>query len=134
LMVSCIKKLLPKAQILDPKIPTPSLQIRNNIFVDLRLKIDNKEIIVEYNGAQHYQPITFGNTSISESKINFTEQVQRDQWLRNHCIKKNIILIEINGMLIKNGNIKLYLINELLKLGLLNKSQTAELAKNFKLN
>lgn len=58
-----------------------------NIYVDF--KINN--IIIEYNGKQHYEYTSF----FHKSKLDFLKQQYRDQKLRNYCKNNGIKLIEI---------------------------------------
>jgi len=58
-------------------------------------------LIIEYNGIQHYQPTYFGKNDIDNNinniNINFERQKDRDQKLRNYCLNNNINLFEIDG-------------------------------------
>ena len=121
MMISFIKKLLPKAKALNPRIATPDLLVRDNIFVDYYLEVENRKIILEYNGHQHYHPVVFGG-QLNEARQKYVEQAKRDQWLRIYCKKNNILLIEVDGRLVRGSNIKVYLIN------VLNREKIANLA------
>ncbi len=116
-MVTAIKKLLPDLIVLNPKIKTPTLSVRDNIFVDYHIMLNGKELMFEYNGPHHYQPYSYSNETLVESTHNFKEQVKRDNWLREYCRLNKIILIEIDGRLISGDNVKLYLLQEFIKLG-----------------
>lgn len=118
-MISAIKRLLLGARVLDNRISTPTLEVRDYILVDFRIRYLNKEIIFEYNGIHHYAPFSYHNTSLQESNQKFKEQKLRDQWLREYCRKKNIILIELDGRFIQGDNIKIYLTMLFKKLGLI---------------
>ncbi len=59
--------------------------------------ISSKNIIIEYNGAQHYYPVRFGNMSIDIASLNFEKQKIRDEQMRQYCAKNNINLLEIDG-------------------------------------
>lgn len=52
-------------------------------------------LIIEYNGAQHYRPIRFGNMSSETMKENFNKQKRRDKALRKFCQKNSYRLLEI---------------------------------------
>lgn len=77
-------KIIPQYSIKSP------INIRKSgrIFVDFYLPDYN--MIIEYNGKQHYVPIKkFGGN------IAYQEQVKRDKYLRDYCTNNNIELIEI---------------------------------------
>lgn len=117
-MVKIIKKLLPFAEILNTKIETPDLKVRNYILVDHRILYKGKEIIFEYNGPHHYQ--SFSYTSLTENKklTLLKNQIERDKWLRKYCKNNKITLIEIDGRLVQGStNIKLSLLHQLKLLG-----------------
>lgn len=60
----------------------------SNLFVDFYIPSQN--IIIEYNGRQHYEPVDkFGGEDV------FEEQKIRDSVLRQHCQHNSIKLIEI---------------------------------------
>ena len=61
------------------------------VIVDFKLNINNKVYFIEYNGQQHYEWCKFFNNT----KESFEKQIQRDVNLKNYCISKNILLIEI---------------------------------------
>jgi len=116
--IKYIKKLLKEHKELPKKIETPELKVRDFIIVDYRFMHKNKEVIVEYNGTQHYTPVAFdGDTN--KAKKQLEEQKIRDQWLRQYCKKHNIILLEIDGRFINGQNIKQYLDLKLRELKLL---------------
>ena len=63
-------------------------EVRKEIIVDFFLP--SKNIIIEYNGIQHYEPIKkFGGEET------FIERQKRDNYLRNYCKIHKIQLIEI---------------------------------------
>lgn len=59
-----------------------------HLYVDFYLP--TKNVIIEFNGAQHYIP-----TKFFSDKRNFKEQQERDNAVRYYCKKHNIKLIEI---------------------------------------
>lgn len=65
------------------------------IFPDFYLPQHN--VIIEYNGIQHYQPTCFGNGPIYDTTIVFQKQQKRDKTLRVYCLENNITLLEIDG-------------------------------------
>ncbi len=76
---------------------------QRKIFVDYH--ITNKNIIIEYNGVQHYKPVRFGNISQERANDNFIKQQERDKYLQNICDQNNINIIWIDGR--KYFNVKL---------------------------
>ena len=62
--------------------------------------IPDLNLIIEYNGIQHYQPISFGKYANNDPIIinNFIKQQQRDEYLRIYCENNGIELLEINGV------------------------------------
>jgi|ERR1700722_3246624 len=89
-------------------------QCDKNYIVDFYLS--NKNIIIEYNGAQHYQPVCFGGMEKSLADEKFIKQKERDKYLKKLCIDNNIKLIVIDGRKFKNDNLK-----KMFKLKLINK-------------
>lgn len=85
--------------------------ILNNkkMFVDFYLEKYNT--IIEYDGAQHFKPIRFGNMSQENANANFEKQKLRDQTLVNYCIENNINLIRINGIKYKYKKLENYINN-----------------------
>lgn len=92
----------------------------NDCVYKQRLKFDfaifkNNELfcLLEYQGQQHYKPVNFGNSKISDNEllVLFNEGIKRDNIKRDYCRKNNIALIEIpywdfnniENMLIKNN-------------------------------
>lgn len=61
-----------------------------NMRVDFYLELNNKKLIIEYNGEQHYKSIKFFG-----GDAQFEKQQRRDQLLREYCNINNITLIEI---------------------------------------
>jgi very-short-patch-repair endonuclease len=79
------------------KFPTNKRSKRVDFFVQ------ELNLIIEYNGAQHYTPICFGNYDFEQAENNFILQQTRDIAIREHCIKNNINLLEIDGR-VYSGN------------------------------
>ena len=86
----------------------------NNFNVDFY--IPNKNIIIEYNGKQHYQPVNFGGISDDCANDNFIKQQSRDKYVRQFCINNNIKLIEIDGRVYKNLKLEQYIIDDIFPL------------------
>lgn len=75
--------------------------------------IESKNIILEYNGDQHYRPVKFGGISLEEAKENFIKQQARDKFIEEFCNKFNIKLICIDGRKYKNQRLERYIQDEL---------------------
>jgi hypothetical protein len=78
--------------------------------------ITNKNIIIEYNGAQHYYPSCFNGISVEKAKENFTKQQERDQYLQQFCDANNIILIWIDGRKYTNYVLEKYVTETIIPL------------------
>ncbi len=107
-----LSQLLTGTNVCTKTIKTPDLRCRDSIRVDAAFIYNKNEYIIEYNGHQHYAPVDFGQ-GFDKSLLDFEDQKLRDAWLRKYCSKSNIILIEIDGRIIRNEGIKFKLINEL---------------------
>jgi hypothetical protein len=59
--------------------------------------IPSMNLIIEYNGEQHYRPVSFGGKNKQETLDQFAYQQIRDQQMRDHCMENNINLLEIDG-------------------------------------
>jgi len=59
--------------------------------------IPGKNLIIEYNGIQHFEPHVFINMTIEQSIERFGWQKVRDDGLRKYCAEHNINLLEIDG-------------------------------------
>lgn len=59
--------------------------------------IDYANLIIEYNGRQHYGPVRFGGISEEKAQQKFDNQVKRDNELNNICKCDGINIIWINS-------------------------------------
>ncbi len=66
-------------------------------------------LIVEYNGSQHYEPKTFGILSQKQANDNFIRQEKRDEYIRCFCKTHNIQLLEIDGRKYKGKKLESYI-------------------------
>ena len=57
--------------------------------------IKKMNTIIEYDGIQHYEPITFGGISYEKSLENLEEQKIKDKIKDEYCLEKGIILYRI---------------------------------------
>lgn len=53
------------------------------------------EILIEYQGSQHYIPKTFGGISLREAQDNLEKQIKHDNMKRDFAKSNNLILIEV---------------------------------------
>lgn len=68
---------------------------RQESWIVVDFFINNHNIIVEYNGKQHYEPVRFGGCDIEKAKENLNRQMIRDLWVSEYCKNNNITLINI---------------------------------------
>ncbi len=66
--------------------------------------------IIEYNGSQHYKPITYGYLTPEQAQLKFEAQQNRDQYIRDYCNNNQIRLFEIEGRKYKNHKLTKLLI------------------------
>ena len=114
-----LKFLFPDTYIQHNKfrIYTPTLTNRNFIKPDFHLEVNNKKLIIEYNGQQHYEIDKHFFGENAENR--YTDQLIRDNFLRNYCKENSIILIEIDGRQYTGfKNILNYLKEEFFKINL----------------
>ena len=58
-------------------------ETEKRIIVDFYIN----NIIIEYNGTQHYRPVCFGGIEKEIAEFNFIKQQARDQYLQSFAIK-----------------------------------------------
>lgn len=75
---------------------------REKTFEDLRsqnkLRFDfyvNNSYIIEYDGQQHFKPVTFGNISLNQANENLQITQEHDKVKNEYCKNNNIPLIRI---------------------------------------
>jgi hypothetical protein len=95
--------------------------IRNIIKNEIRMMradffLPQLNIIIEYNGAQHYSPQCFGGISQERAKENFIHQQARDLYLQQFCTINNITLIWIDGRKYTNSKLEKHIINHIIPL------------------
>lgn len=74
------------------------------MFPDFYLPEHN--MIIEYNGIQHYRPTCFGSMKQVDAEKSFQRQQNRDNLLRQYCQERQIILLEIDGRKYKGTALK----------------------------
>ena len=62
------------------------------VRIDFRIQDGDKEIWIEYHGEQHFRNVPFFGHGDPDW---YAKQLQRDQNIRDYCISKGILLIEI---------------------------------------
>lgn len=66
----------------------------NNLTYDFYL--EEEKVLVEYQGAQHYKPTSFGSTSAKNNpEVRFARQVKHDMMKREYAMSRGISLIEV---------------------------------------
>lgn len=96
-------------------------QSRNGgkIKIDFKFELNSQIYFIEYNGGQHYSPITFFSSSKEQAEIAFKKQQSRDEFVRQYCKDNNIILIEIDGRKYQFNKIEEFLINKFKELNII---------------
>jgi hypothetical protein len=61
-------------------------------MVDFYIERSSKKYIIEYNGRQHYEPV-----SVFGGQDRYVKQVLRDENLKEYCHQNSIIYVEIDG-------------------------------------
>ena len=84
-------------------------------YIDYKFEVNGQIIFVEYHGAQHYRPVTFGGMSLKKATKYFKEyQKPKDRNLRKYCKKNNILLFEIDGRKYTGPKIRQYIIDHII--------------------
>lgn len=78
--------------------------INRVVIVDYYLPQFN--IIIEYNGRQHYMPVCWNGISKKRAIAKFKKQKERDIFLKNLCKDKGITLICIDGRVYRNKKLE----------------------------
>jgi very-short-patch-repair endonuclease len=74
-------------------------------------------IIIEYNGIQHYKPLSFSaSVTKEEAEIIFQKQQIRDQILRDYCYEKKLTLLEIDGRKYKGDKLKKFVMDHFINM------------------
>jgi very-short-patch-repair endonuclease len=90
-----------------------------NYRVDFYLASIN--LIIEYNGHQHYEPVCFGGMDFSKAEQKFVKQQARDLYVKNFCVENSINLMEIDGRIYRNKKLIKFINDEILPLLNINK-------------
>jgi hypothetical protein len=84
---------------------------RRGIFVDFYLPEIN--IVIEYDGKQHWQPHCFNGITLEKAEQNFAKQQERDYNEQNYCDQNGIDLIRIDGRKYYGKKLQKYVMEEL---------------------
>lgn len=74
-----------------------SININETRFCKVDFYIPSVNLIIEYNGKQHYEPVRFHGIPSNKAKINFMKQKERDDYINKFCNDNNIKLLKIDG-------------------------------------
>jgi hypothetical protein len=98
----------------DNNIKTEKFRIKlpiNKKYSHVDFYLSDFNLIIEYNGRQHYMPVCFGSEGVERAEDYFKYQVIRDQQLREYCAENNINLLEIDGRDYKGDKLIKYLVD-----------------------
>lgn len=80
--------------------------------------LDDYNVLIEYQGEQHYYPISYDDSqSLEDIKNKYEYTISHDEIKRNYCIKNNIPLIEIPYW--EYDDLEYYLFDKLTKLNVI---------------
>lgn len=70
---------------------------KNPLPFDFMIIQGERQLMIEYHGAQHYQPVSFGGKKVPQNEVlsNFENIKKRDNIKRNWCRQNDIPLLEI---------------------------------------
>lgn len=77
---------------------------KRKLFFDFYISEYNT--VIEVNGEQHYEPVTFGGVDKKTALLNFKKQQKRDKIKEEYCQKYKINLLIISYEEIKNNSFK----------------------------
>lgn len=83
-----------------------------NYIVDYYITSIN--LIIEYNGEQHYEAVKFGGISQEEAQKKLEKQTKRDLKVDELCSNSNINIIWIDGRKYKGEKLKKYLLDTII--------------------
>lgn len=97
------------------KIFTKNKIIKKRGILYCDFYIPSLNLIIEYNGKQHYEPCTFATdhkrVTKEKAKENLVNQQKTDNLRREHCKENNINLLEIDGRIYCGEKLYKYLEN-----------------------
>jgi len=104
----------------NEKIVGNWLTKHNIVWTRMQIEIDGKKyypdyfisslnMVIEYNGDQHYRPVCFKGMSLEVAINNFEKQLVRDSIIRKYCESNSLFLLEIDGRKYKNNKLEFFL-------------------------
>lgn len=88
--------------------------LKDSSYLPFDIYLDDFNVLIEYDGIQHYSPTQFGGISEDRAKDLHDLTKKHDKMKNEYCKKNNIPLIRIPYW--KQNDIEYYLFNELTKL------------------
>jgi very-short-patch-repair endonuclease len=70
--------------------------LKDNISLRFDFYLPDFNLVIEYDGRQHFEPVTFGGVSEEKAKENFIKAKKRDCIKNNYCKENGIRLIRIS--------------------------------------
>lgn len=104
-LTKILEKLYGKKNIITSYHPIWALS-KKKVLYEFDIYIKTKDVLIEYNGIQHYQYVSF----FHQTKTKFLEQKKRDK-IKNKLVKKNgkkLIVFKYNEPIFKD-----YIINKI---------------------
>ena len=84
-----------KIIVVDPEFRIPEVNDGKRVDIDFVITYNNKTKYIEYDGEQHFRPVTYGNRSIKDAEEDYQLQIIRDNNVKAYCKDKNIPLLNI---------------------------------------
>jgi hypothetical protein len=78
--------------------------LKDRDFLRFDFYLPDKNLIIEYDGIQHYEPVNFGGCTKEQAEENFKNQQIRDKIKNEYCNENNINLLRIKYTDFKNIN------------------------------
>ena len=72
-----------------------SLRGTGNQVLRYDFHIPSKNLLIEFQGEQHYRPVDFNNEGMEQAEKNFEIQQEHDRRKREYAQQNNITLLEI---------------------------------------
>jgi hypothetical protein len=75
-----------------------SYKVKSTILLrwDFIIDYDNTKLFIEYNGRQHYEPVTFGGITLEKAEGRFLKQIRNDKIKDDFCKENNYKLLWIS--------------------------------------
>lgn len=70
------------------------LQYKSSLSYDFYVPSHN--LLIEYNGKQHYEPVRFGGVAQEVAEFNYKEQLKKDSLKKNYAFKNGYRLLSIS--------------------------------------